>query len=56
LNLTTRFNANKLVLFGDFMEVFPWLIRRLDENRDMLGAAQQTQPFFLTEAKRRMSD
>ena len=37
------YNAMKLVLFGDFNEVFPWLIRRLDENRDMLGAAQQGQ-------------
>jgi len=32
------YNAHKLVLFGDFSEVFPWLLRRLDENQDVMGA------------------
>jgi hypothetical protein len=34
------YNSHKLILFGEFMEIFPWLLRRLDENKDMLGAAQ----------------
>ena len=25
-----RYNAHKLVLYGEFTEVFPWLLRRLD--------------------------
>ena len=31
------YNSHKLVLFGEFAELFPWLLRRLDENRDILG-------------------
>ena len=38
------YNAHKLVLFGEFDEVFPWLLRRLDENRvtaaDVLAGIQ----------------
>lgn len=32
------YNVHKLVLFGDFFDIFPWLLRRLDENGDLLGA------------------
>ena len=32
-------NALKLVPFGRFGEVLPWLLRRLEENQDALGAA-----------------
>lgn len=45
--------AHKLVLFGDFAEVFPWLLRRLDENRDMLGACQTERPVLVRELRRR---
>jgi proline dehydrogenase len=48
------YQARKLVLFGDFDEVFPWLLRRLDENRDMLGAAQQSRALLVAEAFRRI--
>ena len=48
------YNSNKLVLYGDFEEVFPWLLRRLDENKDMLGAAQLELPLIHNELKRRM--
>ena len=51
---TSNYNANKLVLYGDFDEVFPWLLRRLDENRDMFGAAQQSRTLLVGEAMRRM--
>jgi hypothetical protein len=50
------YNASKLVLFGDFAQVFPWLLRRIDENRDMLSAASQQREADLLaeEARRRM--
>merc|ERR1712216_116912 len=51
---TSNYNANKLVLYGDFDEVFPWLLRRLDENRDMFGAAQQSRTLLVSEAGRRL--
>lgn len=50
----SQYNANKLVLYGDFDEVFPWLLRRLDENRDMFGAAQQSRALLVGEAARRL--
>jgi len=34
------YNALKLVPYGDFDEVLPWLLRRLIENQDMLGGCQ----------------
>eukprot|EP00929_Paragymnodinium_shiwhaense_P040394 TRINITY_DN21099_c0_g1_i2.p1 TRINITY_DN21099_c0_g1~~TRINITY_DN21099_c0_g1_i2.p1 ORF type:complete len:467 (-),score=105.29 TRINITY_DN21099_c0_g1_i2:476-1876(-) len=49
------YNSNKLVLFGSFEEVFPWLLRRLDENRDMLGACQAERPYLLRELRRRLT-
>jgi len=52
---TAGYNSNKLVLFGDFEEVFPWLLRRLDENRDMLGACQAERPFLRRELRRRLT-
>jgi len=48
------YNSHKLVLYGDFGEVFPWLLRRLDENRDMLGAAQLELPLIRAELRRRL--
>eukprot|EP00927_Polykrikos_kofoidii_P078897 TRINITY_DN75698_c0_g1_i1.p1 TRINITY_DN75698_c0_g1~~TRINITY_DN75698_c0_g1_i1.p1 ORF type:complete len:486 (-),score=60.61 TRINITY_DN75698_c0_g1_i1:244-1701(-) len=48
------YQANKLVLFGTFEDVFPWLLRRLDENRDMLGACQSERPFLRQEVVRRL--
>eukprot|EP01051_Picozoa_sp_SAG22_P027083 SAG22_NODE_8891_length_623_cov_1.087786_1_plen_55_part_01 len=51
-DISTGYNAHKLVLYGDFEEVFPWLLRRLDENRDMLGAAQLEAPLVHAELKR----
>lgn len=34
------YNSLKLVSFGQFEDVLPWLCRRLDENSDALGAMQ----------------
>mmetsp|Transcript_29377 Transcript_29377/g.57234 ORF Transcript_29377/g.57234 Transcript_29377/m.57234 type:complete len:367 (+) Transcript_29377:2-1102(+) len=47
------YNANKLVLFGDFEEVFPWLLRRLDENQDALGATVAEADLLMSEIRRR---
>lgn len=47
------FNTHKLVLFGAFHELFPWLLRRLDENRDLLGAAQSDRRLLVAEVVRR---
>jgi proline dehydrogenase len=27
------YNSNKLILFGEFDELMPWIFRRLDENK-----------------------
>jgi hypothetical protein len=43
------YNTSKLVLFGEFSEIFPWLLRRLDENRDLLGATQRDRQLLLAE-------
>ena len=48
------YNSHKLVLFGSFHELFPWLLRRLDENRDLLGATQRELPLLKDEMTRRM--
>jgi len=48
------YRAHKLVLFGLYEEVFPWLLRRLDENRDMLGACQTERPLLRRELRRRL--
>jgi len=50
-----QYNVHKLVLFGDFDEVFPWLLRRLDENRDMIGACQSERPLLVREVRRRLT-
>eukprot|EP01040_Poterioochromonas_malhamensis_P012229 gene12229-13373_t len=44
--------VSKLVLFGEFDELMPWMIRRLEENQDSLGglhaeAAVIRQAFFM---------
>eukprot|EP00041_Stephanoeca_diplocostata_P018316 m.382816 g.382816 ORF g.382816 m.382816 type:complete len:478 (+) comp20976_c0_seq19:186-1619(+) len=51
---TGGYNASKLVLYGDFSEIFPWLVRRLDENRDLFGAVQEGRILLTSEAKRRI--
>ena len=50
------YNSHKLILFGEFREIFPWLLRRLDENKDMLGAAQLELDVLVAELKRRIVD
>lgn len=49
------YNSLKLVLYGKFDEVFPWLVRRLDENRDMLGSSQRGLPLIKQELKKRFN-
>ena len=47
------FNAHKLVPFGAFEEVLPWMLRRLEENHDALGAAACERPLLREEIRRR---
>ena len=35
------YNARALVVYGPFDDVFPWMLRRLEENSDALGGAAQ---------------
>lgn len=47
------FNALKLVPYGELQQVLPWLLRRLDENQDMLGASAAERPLLRQEVRRR---
>lgn len=49
-----HYNSHKLVLFGDFEEIFPWLLRRLEENQDMLSAMAGEQALLWAELRRRV--
>jgi hypothetical protein len=46
-------NSHKLVPYGAFEEVLPWLLRRLDENNDALAAAAIERPLLRAELRRR---
>ena len=48
------FNSLKLLCYGDFGEVLPWLLRRLQENQDVFGAMASQRHLFLREARRRV--
>ena len=48
------YNALKLVLFGDFDDLFPWLLRRLDENQDIFGGAHDELQYLFGELRRRI--
>ena len=47
-------NAHKLVPYGSFEEVLPWLLRRLEENQDALGACATERPLLRAEVGRRV--
>eukprot|EP00967_Tisochrysis_lutea_P008600 scaffold10256_cov31-Tisochrysis_lutea.AAC.3 len=49
----TGYNAYKLLPFGEFSQILPWLFRRLDENRDILAAAAIERPLLRHEIWRR---
>ena len=46
-------NAHKLVPYGSFEEILPWLLRRLEENQDALGACSIERPLLRAELARR---
>ena len=48
-------NSNKLLVYGDFDEVLPWMLRRLQENQDVLGAAARERALLWREVGRRLS-
>ena len=47
-------NSNKLLVYGDFGEVLPWMLRRLQENQDVLGAAARERALLWREVGRRL--
>ena len=47
------YNALKLVPYGAFDELLPWLLRRLEENSSILGAAAEERPLLRRELRRR---
>lgn len=50
------FNVLKLVPYGEIDDVMPWLLRRLDENHDILGAATEERPLLRSELRRRITN
>jgi len=48
------YNASKLVVFGEMREVLPWLLRRVQENRDAFGAQAAEMSVLRKELWRRL--
>ena len=48
-------SAHKLVPYGSFDEILPWLLRRLEENQDALGACATERPLLRAELARRLA-
>ena len=46
-------NVTKLLVYGDFDQVLPWMLRRLQENQDVLGAAARERSLLWRELWRR---
>ena len=51
---TATHNATKLLVYGDFDQVLPWMLRRLQENQDVLGAAARERSLLWRELWRRL--
>lgn len=49
-----KYNTYKLVPYGAFEEILPWLLRRLDENQDIFGAMQRELHLYNAELRRRL--
>jgi len=49
------YNVSKLVVFGEVAEVLPWLLRRIQENRDAFGAQAAELHVLRRELHRRLS-
>jgi len=48
------YNVAKLVVFGEIRDVLPWLLRRVQENRDIFGAQASELPVLRAELRRRL--
>ena len=48
------YNTYKLVPYGAFEEILPWLLRRLDENQDVFGAMQSELHLYHAELTNRL--
>lgn len=49
------YNSHKLALYGDFGEIVPWLLRRMDENGDGLSAMTEERRVLSKEVWRRLN-
>mmetsp|Transcript_17236 Transcript_17236/g.16568 ORF Transcript_17236/g.16568 Transcript_17236/m.16568 type:complete len:471 (-) Transcript_17236:106-1518(-) len=49
------YNVSKLLLFGSFEDLLPWLLRRLEENKDIFGAMQSERQVYHKEIFRRLN-
>ncbi len=49
----STYNTYKLVPYGAFEEILPWLLRRLDENQDIFGAMQSELHLYHAELAKR---
>jgi len=52
---SSNFNVHKLVLFGTFEDLFPWMLRRVEENEDVLGASREHKDALLSELRARFT-
>ena len=50
----TGYNALKLIPYGDFEDVWPFLMRRFEENSQILNGSQQERALYGIEIKRRL--
>ncbi|CAE8626839.1 unnamed protein product [Polarella glacialis] len=48
------YNASKLVVFGEMREVLPWLLRRVEENKDAFGSQASELEVLRRELYRRL--
>lgn len=51
--VSDSYNVAKLLVYGDFDQVLPWMLRRLQENQDVLGAAARERSLLWRELRRR---
>eukprot|EP01041_Mallomonas_annulata_P012910 gene12911-27236_t len=49
-----QYHAHKLLSFGPFDELLPWLLRRMQENQDIFGAVQLDRALMIKELRRRI--
>jgi proline dehydrogenase len=49
------YNVEKLLCYGPYAQLLPWLVRRFQENQDIFGAMQRDKDLYRSELWRRLS-